>query len=149
MEKNFATGGLSANGDAICYCYDILEGNTYCVQKVFHSLFADRKDALAPKDIDNVLGSILEENSHVYQDMMAKLTLPQRQLMIAVAQSGRALHPTSGAFVRSHGLVSPSSAQKALNALLDQQYLTYQFEGDVKEYKIADKFLERWLVRTY
>ncbi len=149
VEKNFEAGGLSANEEAIHYCYDILEGNTYCVQKVFHTLFADRKDALTPEDIDDVLSSILEENSHSYQDVMSKLTLPQRQLMIAVAQCGRAVHPTSGAFVRHHGLVSPSSAQKALNALLDKQYLTYQLEGDVKEYKVADKFLERWLVRTY
>ena len=149
VEKNFAGGALTANEEAIHYCYDILEGNTYCVQKVFHTLFADRKNALAPEDIDDVLGSILEENSHGYQDMMSKLTLPQRQLIIAVAKSGRAEHPTSGAFVRRHGLVSPSSVQKALSALLDKQYLTYQLEGDVKAYKIADKFLERWLVRTY
>ena len=149
VEKNFALGGLFANEDAVNYCYDTLEGTTYCIQKVFHGLYADRKNALTARDIDVALDVILEENSHGYQDNIAKLSLPQRQLIIAIAKSGKVSHPTSGAFVKKNGLPSPSSVQKALSVLIDKQYVTCQLDGDAKKYRVSDKFLELWLARTY
>ena len=51
--------------------------------------------------------------------------------------------------MKRNALPSPSSAQKAIAKLLDEQLITYRVVDNEKEYSITDKFFERWLKETY
>ena len=99
--------------------------------------------------IKETIAGILDENSHSYSEVMASLNMPQKQMLIAVSKDRTAKHPTSGAFVKRHALSSPSSAQKAIAKLLDDQLITYAVQNGEKEFSVTDKFLELWIRTTY
>ena len=99
--------------------------------------------------VEQVVESILEENSYTFSEVMSGLTIAQKRMLVAVAKEKPARRPTSGAFVRRNALDSPSSAQKAIAKLLDSQLITYTVVDGEKEYSVADKFFERWLRKTY
>ena len=80
---------------------------------------------------------------------MSSLPIPMKQMLAAVAKENPARKPMSGAFVKRNALPSPSSAQKAIAKLLDEQLITYRVVDNEKEYSITDKFFERWLKETY
>ncbi len=136
--------------EAVAYCYDLFDGYTFYMHNIFHDIFAfDKGETLNQETIVNTLANILEENSHTYKEIIGKLTLAQKQTLAAIARDRIAEHPTSGAFVKKHALGSPSSVQKALASLLDDQLISYRVEKDDKQYFVTDKYLDIWLRENY
>ena len=80
---------------------------------------------------------------------MNQLNYQQKETLIAIAKEGKASGVTSVAFVKRHALKSPSSVQYSINALLDKQLLTYENQRRAKVYSISDRFLEKWISKTY
>lgn len=149
VRDNMENSGLITEKSAVHDCYRLMEGNTYCMQKVFNHLFAEGYSPVDKNAIQYALEAILEENSHTYKDMILRLSIPQRELIIAIAKEGKAEKLTSGAFVKKHALTSPSSVQKSLAALLELQYVTYRLIDKGKIYSLAEKFLELWIKKEY
>lgn len=147
----FREYGREIEEEAVSFCYDLFDGYTYYMHKVFHDLFAkDTACDLVKKDhVSSTINSILEEGEHGFREQMALLTTVQKQVLVAIAKSGAVGHPTSGEFVKKNSLPSSSSVQKALISLLDSQFVTYQIIDDRKSYSVLDKFLELWLRDTY
>ena len=151
--RNFAESNIHITDATAGYCYDLFDGFTYYVHKVFHDIFAYSKSGqeITPDIIDNTMEAIIEENTPGYNETMASLGIVQKQVLIAIAKAGPVSHLTSGAFVRKNSLPSASSTQKALKVLLDSQLVTYSVPESSKQkyYQVTDKFFEKWLVRTY
>ena len=146
----FDRAGKIMPQEAVAYCYDLFDGYTFYMHNIFHDIFAfDKGEPLNQETIDNTLANILEENSHTYKEIIGKLTLAQKQTLAAIARDRIAEHPTSGAFVKKHALGSPSSVQKALASLLDDQLISYRVEKDDKQYFVTDKYLDIWLRENY
>ena len=80
---------------------------------------------------------------------MNQLNYQQKETLIAIAKEGNARGVTSVAFVKKHALKSPSSVQYSIRTLLDKQLLTYENEGKSKMYSTADRFLEKWICKTW
>ena len=59
----------------------------------------------------------------------------------SVASEGEAKQPTSGLFVKKYHLRSASSVQRALSALVEEEYI-YPTE---KGYIVYDRFMAIWL----
>jgi AAA+ ATPase superfamily predicted ATPase len=148
---HFQEAGIAISPETAGYCYDMFSGYTYYNHKVLHDVFAftDPKQAVDEAVIRQTVSNILEENGHTYSEILSSLTLTQKQMLVAIAKESPARKPTSGAFVKKHALASPSSAQKALVKLLEDQLVTYSLSKTEKEYSVADKFLELWLRETY
>lgn len=147
----FGKAGMSIMPDTVGFCYDHFDGYTYYNHKIFHDLFANASPGMT-LDRQSVLETvqmILEENSHAYSEIMSSLSITQKQTLIAIAKESPARKPTSGAFVKRNALESPSSTQKALAKLLDEQLVTYGVKDAEKEYSVSDKFFEHWLRATY
>lgn len=149
--KNFRESGIEIPSDVVEECYDEFEGYTYYNHKVFHDIFAfsNSGTSVDVKLVRKTIDEILEENGHTYSEIMASLSIPQKQMLIAIAKEKHARRPTSGAFVKRNVLSSPSSAQKAISKLLEEQLVTYSVVNGEKEYSITDKFFENWLRKTY
>ena len=146
----FGRAGKIMPQEAVAYCYDLFDGYTFYMHNIFHDIFAfDKGETLNQETIVNTLANILEENSHTYKEIIGKLTLAQKQTLAAIARDRIAEHPTSGAFVKKHALGSPSSVQKALASLLDNQLISYRVEKDDKHYFVTDKYLDIWLRENY
>lgn len=149
--RHFGEAGIRISPEVAGFCYDKFWGYTYYNHKVFHDVFAFSTPGMTVDEdtIRLTIGSILEENGHTFSEIVSSLTIGQKQMLIAVAKENPARRPTSGAFVKRNALVSPSSAQKAIAKLLEDQLVTYSVSGSEKEYWVADKFLELWLREIY
>ena len=59
--------------------------------------------------------------------MLSRLSMPQKELLYAVAHEGRTTPITSGAFIRHHRLKSASSSvQAATKKLLEYHLLSFE-----------------------
>ena len=85
---------------------------------------------------------MISDNNHRYGEVLSRLTLPQKELLYAVASEGRSRQITSGAFIRRHHLQSASSVQAAVKKLLSYGLLS----SENSEYYIDD--LEGFRVHT-
>ena len=150
-EEMFAIASRKITHEAASLAYDLFEGHTYYVQSLLHNAFAyiDPEKTIEVDDISDILSDILEEKGHTFASVMNQLNYQQKETLIAIAKEGKASGVTSVAFTKRHALKSPSSVQFAITNLLEKQLLTYHSEGRTKVYSIADKFLERWICKTY
>ncbi len=144
--KHFSANQLTVATDAISHAYHLLQGNTYYMQKTFREAFAM---ALGGKTcdkqmIEDIISSIMQDNSHKYSESLAQLTLPQKELLMAIATEGRARRITSSQFVKRHRLKSASSVQAAIRKLMEYGIVTVQ----ENEYYIEDQLLQRWMMSS-
>lgn len=150
-EEQFTKAGRRITPRAASFAYDLFEGHTYYVHSIFHNVFAylDPEKVIEEPDIEKTLNDILEEKGHAFASVMNQLNYQQKETLIAIAKEGKASGVTSVAFVKRHALKSPSSVQYSINALLDKQLLTYENQRRAKVYSISDRFLEKWISKTY
>jgi len=84
---------------------------------------------------------IIASEEEDYKKLMHLLTANQSSLLKAIASEGIVKEPLSGLFVRTHQLKSTSSVQRALQFLVDEEFV-YQ---DDRGYMVYDRFLGIWL----
>lgn len=145
VNRHFAKVDIQMDADAVHAVYQAFEGNTYYMQKTFHDLYAEL-DAGATchlQDIDAIIQRMIAESHHKYSEMLSRLSLPQKELLYAVAHERRASQITSGAFIRRHRLKSASSVQAATKKLLEFHLLSVE-KG---EYYIEDQLMRLWLLK--
>lgn len=137
--------------DAANLAYDLFEGHTYYVHNLLHNAFAyiDSNITVDKDEINRILDNTLQEKEHSFSSTLSQLNYQQKETLVAIAKEGNATGVTSVAFVKKHSLKSPSSVQYAISTLLESQLLTYENRGRMKIYRLADRFLEKWICRTY
>jgi AAA+ ATPase superfamily predicted ATPase len=147
----FREAGRVLDPDAASLAYDLFEGHTYYVHNLLHNAFA----YIAPdvnvgqEHINKILDDTLQEKEHSFSSVMNQLNYQQKETLVAIAKEGKAVGVTSVAFVKKHALKSPSAVQYAISVLLESQLLTYENNGRSRSYRLADRFLEKWICRTY
>ena len=122
--------------------YERFDGTTWYLQKVLNQLFAT-KDKAGSSDVDGAVEQIIHQNEEGYKDMLYLLTARQRDLLVAVSRERKVKQITGSAFIKRYHLVSASSVQKSVQALMEKQLLTHH-QG---VYEIYDKFMSEWLGR--
>ena len=149
--EQFDNVGRKISAAAAALAYDLFEGHTYYVHNVLHNAFAylNPDKEVDEADIHNTLNDLLEDKGRAFASVMNQLNYQQKETLIAIAKEGKARGVTSVAFVKKHALKSPSSVQYAIKTLLDKQLLTYENDGKVKVYCIADRFMEKWICKIY
>jgi hypothetical protein len=88
--------------------------------------------------LEHVLRS---ENSH-FSRIWEKASRAQRTTLLALAREP--LRPMDGAYRLRHRLPAPSTVQKALERLVDDELVAKERPGG---YRIAEPFLREWIVR--
>ena len=100
-------------------------------------------DALCTKETtEQVISQMVREANRHYSEIMARLTLPQKELLYAIAKEHWARQITSGAFIRRHSLKSASSVQSSIKKL--QEFGLVSFDSG--SYYIADQLMRLWLI---
>lgn len=143
----FANHHLSATGksisaDAFAMLYDAYDGVTWYVQYVLNMLYTRPAPcgAFGVEDVRAVIREILAQHHFVFQSLLYKLTVKQKQVLVAVATEGKAKAMMSQAFLRRHHL-GASTVQGALKALTERDFIT-QDDGVCQ---LSDRFFEQWL----
>ena len=127
--------------------YDYTEGYTWFMQMMMNELFAltPSGSTCTSELIANARLNILQTQDGIYRELMANLSIKQRQLLQAIAREGHVAGLTSSAFIRRHHLPSASSVQSAARPLLENDIIT-QTDGT---YRLYDFFLSQWLASVY
>ena len=94
--------------------------------------------------VDYIIDDMMRESGHKYSETLSRLTLPQKELLYAIADEGRAQRITSGQFIKRHYLQSASSVQAAIRKLMEYGLVTSS-EGS---YYIEDQLFHYWLQKS-
>ena len=128
---------------AIEQVYQAFGGNTYYMQKVMHEAF-NQTVPQAEADcemIEGIIHALVLDNDHKFSEILSRLTLPQKELLYAVAKEGMASQITSSGFVKKHRLRSASSVQSAVKKLLEYHLISTSQSA----YYIDDQLMNLWL----
>ena len=139
----FEKFGKEIEQEAIVLAYNTFEGNTYYVQKVLHEAFnqTDVNEKAQVSMIESIIHSMILDNDHKFSEILSRLTLPQKELLYAIAKEGKAKQITSMAFVKKHNLRSASSIQSAIKKLMEYHLVS----TSQSTYYIDDQLMRLWL----
>ena len=147
IQHHFEANHLAVTPAAISKVYEQFQGNTYYIQKTFHNAFSASVEGGITCDIplvERIISDMMKESGHKYSETLARLTLPQKALLYAIAEDGVAQRVTSGQFIKRHRLQSASSVQAALRKLLEYGLVTTKDGG----YFIEDQLFYHWLLTS-
>jgi hypothetical protein len=127
--------------------YKRYEGYTWFIQMLMNELFdmTPAHGRCMPDMIAQAENNVIMIQSVSYRETMARLSVKQRALLVAIAKERKAERVTSADFVSKYQLSSPSSVQAALKPMLSGGIVTE--ENNV--YKVYDFFFAEWIRRSY
>ncbi len=133
------------SSEAVDKVYSTFGGNTYYVQKVVHEAFNQTGTGQQADEqmMEDIIQSLILDNDHKFSEILSRLTLPQKELLYAIAKDVTARQITSSAFTKKHSLRSASSVQNAIKKLLEY-HLVSTSQGS---YYIDDQLMQLWLTR--
>ena len=143
----FAKGRRTLADGVAEQVYDYTEGYTWFMQMLMNELYAltPLGSTCSADLIEEARANILQAQEGLYRELMAHLSIKQRQLLQAIAREGSVSGITSSAFIRRHHLPSASSVQSAARPLLENDIIT-QTDGT---YRLYDFFFSQWLRMVY
>lgn len=141
-KRHFESAGKTIGHGVVKEIYERFDGTTWYVQKVLNQLFAITDHATV-EDVENAITLIINQNEEAFKDTLFRLTIKQRDLLVAIGREGKANHITGMPFVSHYHLSSSSSVQKAAKLLVEKQLLTH----NLGIYEVYDKFMAEWLKR--
>lgn len=147
IQHHFKANQLAVTAEAISRVYEQFQGNTYYIQKTFRGAFSASVEAGITCDVslvERIIDEMMSESGHKYNETLARLTLPQKELLYAIADEGHAQRITSGQFIKRHRLQSASSVQAALRKLMEYGLVTTK-DGS---YSIEDQLFYHWLINN-
>ena len=127
--------------DIFHHIYSMVDGVTWYIQAILHRLYRLSDVEVTEAIVQQAIISIIRSEEDDYKKQYHHLTQVQATLLRAVAVEGEVRQPTSGQFVKQYHLRSASSVQRALAALLEEEYL-YPTENG---YIVYDRFMSVWL----
>jgi hypothetical protein len=119
-------------------------GHPYATQELCYFLWEETSEGgeAGAEDYEVALEKLLRSEHAHFGLVWEKAARAQRLVLQALAaEPGR---PLSGEYRRRHGLPGPSSVQRALGALVKDELVARDGNG---EYRIAEPFLAEWLQR--
>lgn len=133
--------------DAIRYVYDLFNGHTFYMQKVFNEAFANTSihGTTSLAFVNEAIDIILHDKETTYMEILSALSEKQKPLLYAIAAEREASRLTSVAFVKKYSLLSASAVQSAVKQLLAQNLITEVH----KRYSVTDKFFALWINQIY
>ena len=137
------TIGVDLPEDSFHKIYSLTDGGTWYVQYILNRLFEIRPDRIDDETITSCLNYIIHREEDDYKKMYNLLTSNQGAVLKAIAQAKILQNPTANEILRQYNLPAPSSVKRALDFLVDNEYV-YQTDNG---YKVYDIFMSLWLCR--
>lgn len=135
------------NKEDVCLVYDMFEGYTFYLQRIFNQAFSTTmpKETCSRRELEDALHSSVQLNVTMYRELLSNIPENQKEVLYAIAKNGKVTKPTSGEFIKENGLKSASSVQGALRKLIDMDLVS----KEENTYFLTDKFLSFWIDQTY
>jgi len=149
IREKFAERNRSIDDEAIDFILSWTLLHTYYTQIICNSVFAGGKKNVTIEQVKRVCDEQLILQQMTYIQYRSLLSPIQWQLLIAIAKEGLVTEPQAQDFLRKYKIGAASSAQKALNALLDKEMIFSIETVEKTAYRVYNVFLMRWLERTF
>ena len=131
--------------ELIAQVYQVMESNTYYLQKTLHELFENTADGevCGADKLPAVINGMIGEQSVNYRQMLSFVPDRQKELLFAIANEGQAKKIMGSQFIRRYSLPSASAVQSSVKKLLEMDFVTY-YDG---VYTVPDVLLRMFLKR--
>lgn len=125
--------------------YQIMECNTYYIQKTLHELFENTPtgENCNIEQLPRIIDGMIEEQSSSYKQLLSLIPDRQKEVLFAIADAGKAEKIMGTQFIHRYSLPSASAVQSSVKKLLEADFVTY-FEG---VYTIPDVLFRMYLKR--
>ena len=140
----FAEQKREISETAFDFLYDMVDGQTWYIQKMLNRLYRTPKGKLDAEDVQKAVNDIIGEQEINYQNSYNLMTENQANVLTAIAREGTVKTPTALDFVVRYRLSAPSSIKQALKSLQEKEFLFYD---PVRGYMVYDRFFGIWLKR--
>ncbi len=146
-QRLFNEGAKEIGEEVISAVYGEYDGTTWFVQMMMNELYSlTSKGGRCTEDmLDAAKRNIIQVQSYSYREILARLSLKQKQLLQALAKEKQVTAINSAEFISTHSLASASSVQSALTPLLDKNIVVKSDDS----YRIYDYFLSEWIRMNY
>ncbi len=145
IRQRFQDTGKRISQEQVHKLCRLTQGHPFYTQHLGYLLWENcaKGGAVREDALDSALSLLLERESYAYATLWDSLTTNQKRLVRGLAAETESVQPFSADFVRRHGLGSPSSAQRAMKALLKRGVI----DRDNGSLIIADRFFRIWITR--
>lgn len=134
--------GLEISKELFHAMYLTVDGVTWYVQSLLNKMYGIYENqVLTDEDFRRCLQIINSSRQEDYRNLYKLLTPNQATLLVAIAKEHSVKAPTAGAFMQKYHLKAVGSVQRALQYLLENEYIYTAEQG----YIIYDRFLAFWL----
>jgi len=143
--QHFHRDGRQIDEELIRSVCRLTEGHPFYTQHLCHALWelSTAERAADEALLEAAVATLLDRESHAYAVLWDSLTINQQRFLSGLALETEPPAVYSTGFVSRYGLGSPSSAQRAVRALLERDIIDRE-EGS---YTITDRFLRLWIQR--
>lgn len=121
--------------------YSQFMGHTWYVQYILNKVYEQSPAVVDDAVISSCVKDIVLSNTEDYQKQYRMLTENQQQLMRAIANEGNVAAVNASAFINKYSLKGSSSVNRALDYLIENEFVYRYNEG----YQIYDRFMALWL----
>lgn len=121
--------------------YRLVDGVTWYTQSILNRMYRMESCTINDEIVIQIVRDILVSEEEGYKNMFRTLTNVQASLLKAIANEGIVTELTSGKFLKNYNLKSASSVQRAIEYLVNEEYVYKDENG----YKVYDRFFGMWL----
>lgn len=139
--RHFKAIGLEMQRADFEYLYQLVDGQTYYVQKILNKLYEWRLEAIDMEKVVQAVEELINLQGETFENYYMSMTENQAALLLAIARERVVKAPYAAAFLRKHVLPALSSVKMALKSLTDKQLIYKKQDG----YIVYDRFFALWL----
>ena len=123
--------------------------HTYYTQIICNAVFSTGVKNIHIETVKRVCDEQLKMQQVTNMQYRSLLSPIQWQLLLAIAKEGMVAEPQAHGFLRKYKIGAASSAQKALNVLLEKEMVCSIETTKKTVFRVYNIFLMRWLERTF
>lgn len=143
----FAKQGRSISEDDFNYLYDLVDGQTWYVQKILSNLYFLGDEPIDRDLVDRAVSDAIVEQEPTFLYIYQSLSENQASLLQAIAMEHYTDKPYSSEFIKKYHLPAQSSVRRSLDSLEKLQLIYHDIQN--KRYIVYDRFLAMWFRRQF
>lgn len=146
IKSRFKQFNIEISGEQIGYILETTESIPYYVQFLASELWQNVisvKKKINIEDIDKAVEGIIGSQSDFYLELYDKLSQYQKNVLLAIAESGVGIY--SKKYADKFGLSSTSSTQRAVSKMYDEGIIEKEKGGIL----FSDPFFKRYLLSRF
>jgi len=147
IRHKFELSGKSIEPSMIHDLCNLTGGHPFYTQHICHVLWelGEPNQSLKANALEKAINILLNRESYAYTMLWESLTSNQQRFLRGLSVKPSEMRPFSSEFLKSCGIKSSSSAQRAAEALIEKDLIDRENGGLV----IVDRFFKIWIAEKF